>query len=223
MSISKLNLLTIKENCEEKTSGSQSFQRKSFLLLETIPFSGRYFVQFRLYVLREAVALSGSRSFQGKSLFYWKSSLLLENVPFSGSHSFWTLFVLVEGIHFNGSSSFYLNLFRLFGVNIFSGSRSLQWKPCYIVKAVHFSRSHPFQWKQFLLVEVIPFSGNFLRRSHFAYLKSSFLVEAIPFNRSCSCYWKRCRIIWSRSFQWKSYLLVEAAFFSGSRKQKPFL
>ena len=44
LSISKLNLLTTKKNCEEKTSGSQSFQRKSFLLLEAIPFSGSCFV-----------------------------------------------------------------------------------------------------------------------------------------------------------------------------------
>ena len=29
-----------KKNCEEKTSGSQSFERKLFLLLETILFSG---------------------------------------------------------------------------------------------------------------------------------------------------------------------------------------
>ena len=104
--ISKLNLLTIKENCEEKTSGSQSFQVKSFISLETIPFSGSYFVQLKLFflmkailftekyllqwkplLLREDVAFSGSRSFQGKPLFQWKPSLLLEAFPLSESHS----------------------------------------------------------------------------------------------------------------------------------------
>ena len=105
----KTQFIDNKRNCEGKTSGSQSFQRKSFFLLDTIPFSGSFFIQLKLLFLmeailfigkyffqwkpllsREAVALSGSRSFQGKLFF-------------SGSHHFYQkLFLLVEAILFNG-------------------------------------------------------------------------------------------------------------------------
>ena len=103
LSASKLNLLTIKENCEDKTSGSQSVQRLSFLLLETIPFSVSYFVQLKLFFLMEDILFIGKYLYQrkpllfreavvlvllGEAVFQWKPSLLLEAVPFNGSHSF---------------------------------------------------------------------------------------------------------------------------------------
>ena len=62
LSSCKLNLLTTKENCEEKTSGNQSFQRKSFLLLETIPVGGTHFVYLELFILVKVALFSGSRA-----------------------------------------------------------------------------------------------------------------------------------------------------------------
>ena len=83
-----------------------------------------------------------------------------------------------------------------------------------LVEAILSSGNRSFWWKSFHLV------GIFLSGSHFSYLKSSLLMKAIPFNRSCSCQWlvEVISFIWNRSFQWKSFHLVEAAFFSGNHK-----
>ena len=124
--------------------------------------------------------------------------LFAHSISFSGNHFVHLkLFLLVKANPFNGNCSYYWNPFRLFRVVLFSGSCSFQWKQCYIV-------------------------GISLSGSHFAYLKSPLSVVAIPFNISCSCQWKPFRLF-GAVFQWKSFLLVEAAFFSESRKQKPFL
>ena len=78
-------------------------QQYSFYLVETVPFSGRYFLHWKLSlhwkpsILVKIIPFRGSHSFQGKPLFFveiiapffqWKLLLLIETFPFSGSHSF---------------------------------------------------------------------------------------------------------------------------------------
>ena len=81
---------------------------RSFLLVETICFSGNCFFELKLY------------SFQGKPFLQWEPFLLVETIPFSGSHSFQKkLFLLVEAIPFGGSYS-------------------SQWKSFLLVEAIFF-------------------------------------------------------------------------------------
>ena len=95
LSISKLNLLTTKKkNCEEKSSGSQSFQRKSILLPEAIPFSGSCFVQLNLFFLMEAILfidffLVEAITFKGSFCSQWKNVPLRGCRFSSGSHLFY--------------------------------------------------------------------------------------------------------------------------------------
>ena len=75
------------------------------------------------------------------------------NYPFSGNHFIYLkLFLLVEANTFNVSSSFYWNPFRIFGVILFSGSRSFN--------AVSYSESLSFWYKPSLLGETISFDGT---------------------------------------------------------------
>ena len=59
----KLSLLTLKQNCKEKTSEHQ--KRKSFRLMESVSYSGSHSIYWKPFALS----------------FY-----LLEVIPFSGSH-----------------------------------------------------------------------------------------------------------------------------------------
>ena len=85
-------------------------QQYSFHLVGTVPFNGRHFLHWKLFLLLEAIHFSENHSFQQKPFpvveaipfreslcFSWKSLphffqqkllLLIETFPFSGSHSF---------------------------------------------------------------------------------------------------------------------------------------
>ena len=88
-----------------KTIGLQQY---SFYLMETAPFNGEHFLQWKLFIFLESLC------FSWKSLpqyFQWKMLLLIKTFPFSGSHSFqcFNIFVrrtypqLCESLNINDS------------------------------------------------------------------------------------------------------------------------
>ena len=77
LSISKLNLLTVREN-----------QWKAIILEKVIPFTRNHFFRWKLFLLVEALLFDGSHFVYWKIFFYWKSLLLREAVVLSGSRSF---------------------------------------------------------------------------------------------------------------------------------------
>ena len=124
--------MTIKENCEEKISGSLLFWCKPFLS-------------------QEAILSDGSPSFHTKPWFLVGGVPFTETVPFNRSHSFWwkplrsyafieTITLSENRVPFSGSDSF-LQPF-------------LSWKPFFLVENISLSKSHSFYWEPFLLVAI---------------------------------------------------------------------
>ena len=107
-------------------SGKCSFQSNLFLLVEAIiftacssihsiqwkfvPFNRKHFLQWKLFLLLEAIHFSENHS------FYWKPFPVVEAIPFRESLCFswkslphffqWKLLLLIETFPFSGSHSF---------------------------------------------------------------------------------------------------------------------
>ena len=83
-------------------------QQYSFHLVETVPFNGRHFLHWKLFLLLEAIHFSENHSFQ------WKPFLVVEAIPFRESLCFswkslshyWKLLLLIETFPFSESQSF---------------------------------------------------------------------------------------------------------------------
>ena len=114
------------------------FQWRALLLVETIPFleetipfSGNYCFQWKLFLLVEAISFSGSHS------FHWKPFHLREVVSFGESRSFYSKLILfVEAIPFGLNISCSENMTVMESI-LFSGSCSFQLK-------LRFSGNHYF-------------------------------------------------------------------------------
>ena len=137
----------------------KGMHRKSFLLVETIPFSESHFFQWKSFFLPEAIPFSRRHSFQ------WKPFLLVETISYRGNHCpQWRTFLLVEAISFSRCCFFF------------------QWKLLSFVsvEAISFRGNHS------PLVEAIPLFTNcdWLIFKHHAINKSnSFHQKELPQKR----------------------------------------
>ena len=178
--------------------------------MKAIPFSVNHFFQWKVFVLMETTAGSGSYSssqkpfllakvihFDGNHCPQWKLLLLVEAIFSSGCHLlYWKLFVLVENALFNRNYSFQWELlflvettglqqysFHLVETVPFSGRHFLHWKLFLLLEAIHFSENHSFQWKPFLLGEAFYFVEII---APFFQWKLLPLIETFPFSGSHS-------------------------------------
>ena len=121
--------------------GKRSFKSKLFLLVKAIFFFfGNHQPEVDIYSVKTV-------PFNGRHFLYWKLFLLLEAIHFSGNHSFqWKPFPIVEAIPFRESFCFSWKSLPI--VETFSFSRS----HFFLEEAAPFNRNFSFFWKPVFLV-----------------------------------------------------------------------